>query len=728
MVEDKHKAIVPVFNVVKVKETEEEKVYTFIGASTLPDRTGGRTPDGKKIEGEVLSKKVLDKFASNINDTTKLGGKYGSFRTISLFHDRVINQDYTREEAGFVIPGSAKVLELEDYPGNFGLFLDAKVNKMYNPPSEYSDYTPEKIEYKIDNYAMGLSLEYNNTSEQETIVQTDKGFYRFIHDSDDFRGFGFARPDLIGNPTAVRVKEVYPQIEKSGSTEEGYTPSADILKNKEGESQMEEAKMKELADAKAKVEELTVKVKELTAAKEDAKVKELQEKIDGFESKIKEIKLSEDATAQKIKESLELGFSSMKFDKPVKTKEQAPNAKIKEAYESMDWVKFKEISDEQIEKDSAKLKELFAEENGFNFEKYQTLKVKCVGSNFVVVPTAKTKDVIDNSSMAESTYYQTNAMFADRYVSGITETFLKADNLLSAMTKEQHLGGNDKYQWKIWVDYTTVTGDNTSAVDPLVTSVARTKRKFEKMETRICEYREGVEVTDFTQHHSMASVGDLLGIEIERAAQVVVESMNADLFKPKSDATAGWNGFVGLIGVADSTTYSTIYSKVRSTTNRLLDSTLANTYDATSEGITIDLIREGYENVLSQGSNLGDLAIVIHPAQCRKLFNSEDAAIRNNILSMSGAPASFGFNRTVIPHADGIPMIRDYRCELSAGSADMFAVVDMSKDKGFNLVVSKPLGVRGLGKVGTSESAYVNFYGAAVYKAPRNVFVHVALS
>ena len=58
----------------------------------------------------------------------------------------------------------------------------------------------------------------------------------------------------------------------------------------------------------------------------------------------------------------------------------------------------------------------------------------------------------------------------------------------------------------------------------------------------------------------------------------------------------------------------------------------------------------------------------------------------------------------------------------------MFAVVDMSTDKGFNLVVSKPLGARGLAKVGTSESAYVSFWGAAVYKSPRNVFVHVSLT
>jgi hypothetical protein len=58
----------------------------------------------------------------------------------------------------------------------------------------------------------------------------------------------------------------------------------------------------------------------------------------------------------------------------------------------------------------------------------------------------------------------------------------------------------------------------------------------------------------------------------------------------------------------------------------------------------------------------------------------------------------------------------------------MFAVVDLSASKGLNLVVSKPLGARGLAKVGTSESAYVSFWGATVYKSPRNIFVHTGLS
>lgn len=695
---------------IKIKENENTKVYTFVGANTLPDRSRGKAKNGTPVAGEVLSKKVLDKFASMINDTSKMGGKIGSHRTISLFHDRVYSGDLSLEEAGFVIPGSAQVKEMDKSPGNYELLVDVKVNDFYQPKT-YPDYTPEKIHYKIENNVLGLSVEYNNEMHQERVVDIGNEKYTYVTDSDDFRGFGFARPDLIGNTSAVRVKEI--MFNQSAADAE--------IENIKGEQNMEQ-------DAKLKQVEA-----DLVAAQAKLKQHESAEAANMAESKIKE---QFAAMESKVKEQVQSMFAGMQVATPAKVKEeQSRSAKVKEVYEpvyaatdKIDFVKFKQRAMDHIESNGAKIKEMMmADGPGFAFEKWQTMEAKVHEGKIVVVPTAKTKDIIDGSSMAEGTYNETNAMFADRYVAGITETFLKEQSLLTAMPKEQHLGGNDRYQWKLWVDYTTVTGTSTLAVDPNTVSVARTTRKFEKMGTRIVEYRDGVEVTDFVQHHSMAAVGDLLGLELERAAQAVTESMNADLFKANGDGTAGWNGFIGLQGVADAATLTALYGKTRSAANQLLDGTAANTYLSASEAISVSVVRSGYEKVLAQGSNLGSIAIVMHPTQCRRLFDSEDAAIRNNILTMSGAPASFGFARAIVPHLDGIPIIRDYRCESSAAAADMFAVVDLSMDKGFVLVVSRPLGARGLAKVGTSESAYVNFFGAAVYKAPRNVFVHTGL-
>jgi len=727
----KNKESTSLFSMVKMKgeseTTGDGKIYTFIGASTIPDRLKEQLPDGQMIQGEILSKNVLEYFAEKINDTSRLGGEYGSYRTISLFHNRVKEANMSLEEAGYVKP-SAKVLELEEYPGNFGLFVDIEVNQKFSPPSNYPDYDAKKIEYKIEKEALSLSIEYNNRSDQERIVELDGNKYRYITGSDDFRGFGFARPNLIGNPTAVRVKEIH--IKSANDADKKKT---------EGEKTMTEEKIKKLESDLAAAKEESAALKEKLATAEavgsETKAKELKAQFDSVNAKVKELELKNDQTATKLKESLERAFDSLSFNTPAKTKETRSTAKIKEVYkaaQNFDFVKFKELAETQLEESeehAAKFKETMSLTGvGFEFEKHQTLKVKCKGSNMVVVPTAKTKDVIDSGDMAESTYNQTNAMFADRYVVGITETFLKDDSLMTALPKEQHIGGNDKFQWRIWTQFTTVSGTNTLAVDPNVTSVQRTQRDFERMESRIVEYRDGVEVTDFTQHHSMAAIGDLLGQQITRAAEAVTESMNADLFKGNTEATTGWNGFVGLIGYADSTTFSTLFGKTRSAANRLLDSTLTNTYVTTSEAITSSVIRSGYEKVLAHGSDVNNLVIVIHPTQVRLLFDTEDADIRHPILTMGPAPASFGFDRKVIPLFDGIPMIRDYRCESSSAAADMFAIVDFSSDKGLRLVVSRPLGARGLAKVGTSESAYVNFWGAAIYKSPRNVFVHDSLT
>jgi len=712
---------------VKTKEDDlENKVYTFRAADTLPDRTESVNQHGEAVDGEILSRRVLERAAEHINNREVMGGEKGSYRMVSLFHDRFREKDFSKEEAAYLVPGSAVVREIAESPGNYELLVDVEINKYYQPTT-YPDYTPEKIQYKIEKDALGLSIEYNNSPEMEKVVEDSSGKrYNYVLDMDRFYGFGLARPNLIGNPRAVRIKEM--EISKK-------------LKQKRGRKTMEDEKMKEMA---AKIADLETKNKELEGKIKEAETKdngdELAKLKEAMEANIKEIadlKVNSNEWTAKMKEDLSNVFKSIEVRGPAKVKESDYSAKLKEVYEPVsdyDYGKFKERALSALEAKEgygAHLKETMSRGGrGFDFEKWQTLQVKCKGSQMVVVPSAKTKGMIDSTDMEQTDYYETNAMFADRYVAGITETFLKEDSLLKVLPKEQHIGGNDRYQWRIWTEYETVTGDSTLSVNPDNTAVATSQRDFIKLGTRICEYRDAVQVTDFVQAHSMAAIGDLMGLELMRAAEAVRESMNADLFKGKTDGSSGWYGFIGLLGVADSSTYTSLYGKTRSATNRLLDSTTANTYVTAAESISMSVVRKGYEKVLANGSNLGDLVIVMHPTQCRKLFDSEDAAIRyqKGELSYNAAPPSWGFDRGLIPYIDGIPVIRDYRCESSASAADMFAVVDLSTDKGFNLIVSKPLSARGLAKVGTSEKAYVSFWGAAVYKSPRNIFVQDSLT
>lgn len=704
----------------------EDKINVFYGASTVPDRVCGVTKDGDKIEGEILSKKVLDKFAAFMNNDSVLGGKIGSYRTISLFHDRVHLNNPQLEPAGFVVPGSAKVVPHEKFPGQYALEVSTKTNKYFKGSPVAPDYNSEKIQYMIDNDALGLSIEYNNEPHQEKIIDLEGKKYRYIIDSDDFRGFGYARANVIGNATAVSIKEIQDIVENK--------------LNETGEGQMDESKLKELQSSYETSQE---KVKELSAQIEtlrnsgDSKMKEMETKMKELESKAGDM--------SKMKEALAEGFKSLNLQHgaPINSSDKM-NAKTKEFVAAIDagvskrdWKSFVEVCDAKIKEQGEVIMKKLKNE-GIRFEDEQTLKVKCMGSAFhhdgrMVVESsaktkellAKTKDTIDANDMNEATYYQTNAFFADRYVPGITETFLKADTLLTAMNKEQFAGGNDKYQWRIWVDFATFTGANTKAVDPNITSVSTSQYNFLKLETPIREYREAIEVTDFTQFHSASAVGDLMGQEIQRAAEVVTNSMNADLYKGYNDASAGWLGVNGLLAVADSATYTSIYGRVRSAANRLLDATTANTYDTTGGAVTTPMIRAAYTKVRHQGSMISSLAIVTSPTQMRRIFDLKDdtrpGTANYNVVVMNSPSPNFGFSQMLIPYIDGVPVIVDEYCVDASGNQDTLVVVDMSPDKGFNLIVSKPLGVRGLAKVGTSEKSYVSFWGTTVYKAPRNI-------
>lgn len=721
MVDSKFKGTLAFAKIKEETQNEDEIVY-FYGATTLPDRTAERLPDGTVIKGEILDKSVLDSMADQINDKSKMGGKVGSYRTIGLFHDRVHSGDLSLDEAGFVVTGTAEVEQLPEYPGHFGLKVGTKVNKYYSPSPMFPDYTADKIKYKIDNGAIGLSMEYNNAPNQERLVNLEDGIYRYVTGMNDFRGFSYARANLIGNPTAVSIKEIREIIEKEniGGKQKMAEPTDVEIKLKESE---------------AKVQVLTAKLKELESSNaETIKLKEVNDELTKVKEEIVKQKLDLDKTATKIKESIELAFSGLKFNSAPLPNMGKVDAKLKEVQEAMEngaktkeWSRFVEVCDTRVKEQQDHFNKVLRTE-GIRMEE-TTLKVKCVGRNFVIVPTVKTKDVIDSGSMNEATYYQTNAMFADRYVPGIVETFQKSDTLLKAMMKESYAGGNDKYQWRIWIDFDTFTGNNTSAVDPDVTAVATTKRDFLKLETPIREYREAVEVTDFTQYHSQAAVGDLLMQEAVRAAEVVTNSINADLYKGKCDATTGWMGVNGLLAIADYSTYSTIYGRTRSSYTKLYSATA---YDSTGEAISIGLLREGYALVNSAGTNIADMAIVMHPHQWIRVLNTQDNMISGTAstytstshdITMAPANPEFGFKRNVIPHVDGIPVILDEYCVEATGTADTVAIIDMSKD-GFVLVTSKPIGMTGLAKVGTTEKVYVNWYGTAVYKRPNNLWLH----
>lgn len=706
----------------------KEDAYIFYGITTLPDRVMMEYPphSGQVVHGDIFAPKVLEWVQERINNTAILGDSMSAYRTVSLFHDRVYEKNMQLEEAGFIQP-TARVITHPEFKGHKALELDVEINEMYVPNPKYPDYTPEKIKYKIDKKAIGLSIEYLDADKEYKVLEIDGKKYRYVDEIKELWGFGFARANVIGNPSATVIGKTAIAIkELSHSSTSAY----EVKKNNEVNAMATEEQMNSLQEQlekqQAKLKEYEGRFEDLAKAKSpsDASTKEVYAKMAEQAASVKELKetlstMQNEASAS-IKEVISEQFEKFKMNKGTLTNEGAENAGVKEYLASLSagvkeqkWNQFHVQNDRMLDSKVKDLQTMFKE--GFNWADNQTLRVKCQGRNMVVVDTARTKDILSSGDMATS-YDQAGAMFADRYVPGITETFLKDDTLLRALVKEQHIGGNTKYQWRIWTDFIDASTESL-AVDPDDVAIQRNFSKFIKLETPLKEYREGVEITDFTIYHSAAEIGELMEQQINRHAERITQSMAADIFKEEADGDG--IQFMGLKAVANSGNNTTLYGLTRSVANRLAPDAAGDTYDNTSHtsGLTIALARAAYEKVLAQGSNFADIAIVTNPRHVTQLYNDSDTRVRHEAMG-TGAFPGFGFRREVIPTLDGAPIIRDYNCPLG----DMY-IVDMSRE-GAVLVVSKALGVRGLSKIAASESAYVNFYGAFVYKRPRNVFMY----
>ena len=179
-----------------VKEVDGEKIFTGLISTTHPDRVG-----------DIVSKPALEQMVEFINDKNAAGGEHGAFRSVSLFHDWINEQDPTLDEAGFLLP-TARLVELDD--GHFGVEVDAKVNQFYR-----GEMPPSEIEYRIENGQIaGFSIEYDTDDEHTRTINHNGEEIRFIEELTGFGGVAFARARLIANPFAVIYKEIESRVKE----------------------------------------------------------------------------------------------------------------------------------------------------------------------------------------------------------------------------------------------------------------------------------------------------------------------------------------------------------------------------------------------------------------------------------------------------------------------------------------------------------------------------------
>lgn len=678
------------------KEEEGEFYSTGYVATTHPDRAADPTIE---VEGDILSKESLEQIADWINKEVATTDGLGATRIVSLNHDWIKESNPDLPPAGIVIP-PAEVVELDD--GHYGVKVTVHHNK------EHPDF--DSIKYKVEHgYIPGYSIEYA-PGEYEKVSYLGKT-YRFLKNLTNYAGHAFASARKIANPMAVITGFTYKEIKEEVSKME---------EQKNDVKEVIETSTEPVAEVKEQVvQEQTEEVKEVIETKEE----EVQEEVKDESSETKEVDSTIDSVEVKetpvdMKEVVEEVLESKEYkeqldsikptNKVLKTKEEAKmSISIKEmdtALRSNDVLSYKEAANAYLEETKLFEKAIGETEKYGFYGTKSNLNIKAVDKGLKIVGGLQMKATLGTGDNTSS-YTQADVEFADVFAPGIIDTFNNQTNLFGFLPKIQHVGG-EHYQWKM------VTNKDPNTVSTFVghndTAVTKNFADKSNYQTPLKIARRGISVTDFMNRYSARSLGDLFQLEVDLQMKEMMNDINAALFAEVADGTG--NSPLGLEAVADSAGNTTLYGLTRSAANRLSPDTAADTYLAVGGALTEAALRTKMTNLETEGTRMGDMAIVASPATRDLLFNLLDGQRRFNTTE-----ASFGFNKMTVPSYDGVPIIVDSDC-----NSDAIYVIDISRD-GAAIVVGMPPTITNLAKVGAATEAYVQMDFAFVYHQPRRI-------
>lgn len=667
---------------ISIKEEDGEFYSEGFVATTHPDRAS----DGE-VDGEILSKTVIQQIVDFINSGVATIKSIGSTRTVSVNHDWVKEGDADKEPAGMSIP-PAEVKSTGD--GHFGAFVKTHHNQ------KHPDY--EDISYKVKHgYFPGYSIEYI-PGMTEKISVGDKVF-RLVKTLENFVGYAFASARKIANPSALITGYGYKEIEEIISVSESKEVNKMKEKVKESEEKAEEPEEKEESKES---EEKSEEEKSEESEEEEPEQKTVKPQVD-VKAVLKEIRGSPE-----YKEALK----AVKVEsKVVKTgTEEQVDIRIKEmndALEKNDIASFNERAVQYID-DNDLFNKTLAGSNKVDLK--SSLKVKVVGKGLKIIGGIQTKGTLDTASNA-SDYTQAPVEFADLFAPGIIDTFNNQTNFWGFLNKEQHLGGIH-YQWKMVVNKDP--DSNATFVDRDDTSVLKNFADKKNYQTPLKVARRGISVTDFTLRYSARSLGDLFQLEVDLQMKEMMNDVDKALFAEVADGTG--NDPLGLEAVADAAGNTTLYGLTRSTANRLSPATATDTYEAIGGSIVEATLRLKLGILEAEGCNKSDLVIVTHPKVRDYLLNLQDTNRR-----FITTEAKFGFDIvSQVAQFDGHPIITDHNC-----NSDALYIIDKTQDV---IVIGMEPKLISLAKVGAATEAYVEMHFAHVYKQPRRINMMDTLS
>jgi len=657
------------------EDDEDYYVYGYI-RTTYPDTDGIVTP-----------KVTLERWESQVN------GGFSESSKGDYHHDR--DDEHLLSRADY-----AEVLPFED--GNYGLWIADFVNTRHPGFKSYA-------KYELENGLLpGYSVEYDKRHEykvgSQTIVPPQSDLWGYAHASRPYNlqslktsyrenGYNFARIPNLNLDTKKTTEEINMGDEDKPAPAQETKPEDSDVKNREDTTkevpvqepdknpEVKDREQNPLDSFKKELENLTLKMREITSGLEP-------------EKKV----LVKDREHEEEEKKMEL---------PIRFRE------MNDAVEKRDWLAFREAGKAYINDNSDEIK---LRMRGEGIPLRTTMKMRSVGNKLEIIkgPDLKFRDILGSGSNAGA-YTETSVEFADIYQPGIVEMYNNAPGLLGAMTKEDWSGG-PFYQWRIETSRNTAGG----AVDPDNVSVETGYITKLKLEQEIKVYRYGVAVNDYTLHHSAKEIGDLFQFEVNKAMQALLHKLGQDLYREGVGTTSSDTQILGLEAVADSTGNATLYGKTRSTySDTLVAASLTDTFVNNNGDVVEAELRNGCTKLETEGSMPEDIMLVTTPTVRGYLLNLMDTSIRFASINAT-ASQTFGFNKVgTTAYFDGYPILVDFRCTSTNGSP--IYIIDRSAWK---LIMSKAPQLTGLAKVSASESAYVETYLTTVYTHPRRIHLY----
>lgn len=723
---------------ISIREEEGEFYSEGFIATTHVDRAREEDADYT-----ALSKEALGQIVDYINSGVATIEGVGSTRTVSYRHDWVKKQDPTMTPAGMAVP-PAELREMDN--GHYGVWCKTHHNK--NHPQF------DKIKYDVQHgYLPGYSIEFKEG--QTMMTRIANRTVKVIKSITNFVGYAFADARMIANPKALISGFGYKEImgefmeEKNEETEVRAIKDDSTWKpgmstknyhvDKSGEEQEEKAgkaqdekdfseKVEDESEAEDKEDDETEEQYNERVAKALAEGKEIPKKKSKTATytekttakEVEKTNVNVEEIAVKIKESKEFKDDVAKIKISTRVlntaagEEQMENIKIKEMKEALaknDVNTFNYAARELMSQENLVEKALKDPQNYTYRGMKSNLSTRCVGKGLKIVGDIQIRGTLD-AATNPSTYTQSPVEFADLFMPGIIQTFNTQHNLFGFLKKIQHPGGV-YFQWKMITDMDPLSNSTFVSRDDV--SVLKNYANKKNYQTPIKIARRGISVTDFVQRYSAQSLGDLFQAEVQIQMDQMMVDVEAGLFAEVADGTN--NSPLGLEAVADQTGNTTLYGQTRSTANRLAHSSLATCYVNQSGAITEAAIRNGIQQLATQGVHPSNMAIVTSPKGKNYIFNLLDTNRRFNTTL-----AEFGFEQKSVATYDGIPIVESWKCDstlaYAAGTSAAMYIIDTENDV---IVMAMEPKLVGLAKVGPATEAYLEMDFAHVYMQPRKI-------